>query len=70
LFLYTDGLSEACHHEDEYGLDRLTALMRQHGRLCPTELLSVCLNDLAEFTGTTPRTDDLTLLALQRTADA
>ena len=70
LFLYTDGLSEARQQDDEYGVDRLTELMRKHGRLCPTELISVCLNDLAEFTGTTPRSDDLTLLALQRTAAA
>ena len=70
LFLYTDGLSEARNHEDEYGVDRLTELMRKHGRLCPTELVSVCLNDLAAFTGTTPRSDDLTLLALQRTGTA
>jgi sigma-B regulation protein RsbU (phosphoserine phosphatase) len=70
LFLYTDGLSESRNHEDEYGVDRLTELMKKHGRLCPTELVSLCLNDLAAFTGTTPRSDDLTLLALQRTATA
>jgi len=70
LFLYTDGLSEARNHEDEYGVDRLTQLMGKHRRLPPTELVSVCLNDLARFTGTTPRSDDLTLLALQRTATA
>jgi len=70
LFLYTDGLSESRNHEDEYGVDRLTELMKKHGRLCPTELVSVCLNDLAAFTGTTPRSDDLTLLALQHTGTA
>lgn len=70
LFLYTDGLSEARRHDDEYGVDRLTELVRKHGRLCPTELVSVCLNDLVEFTGTTPRSDDLTLLALQHTGTA
>jgi serine phosphatase RsbU (regulator of sigma subunit) len=48
----------------------VTELMKKHGRLCPTEFVSVCLNDLAAFTGTTPRSDDLTLLALQRTAAA
>jgi sigma-B regulation protein RsbU (phosphoserine phosphatase) len=70
LFLYTDGLSEARNHEDEYGVDRLTELMGKHRRLPPSQLVSVCLNDLAEFTGTTPRSDDLTLMALQRTAAA
>lgn len=70
LFLYTDGLSEARNQDDEYGVDRLTALMKKHRGLCPTELVSACLDDLAAFTGTTPRTDDLTLLALQRTGTA
>ncbi len=70
LFLYTDGLSEACCQEDEYGVDRLAELMGKHRPLSPTELVSVCLNDLAGFTGTTPRSDDLTLLALQRTGAA
>ena len=70
LFLYTDGLSEARREDDEYGVDRLTELMGKHRHLCPKELVSICLNDLAEFTGATPRSDDLTLLALQRTAAA
>jgi sigma-B regulation protein RsbU (phosphoserine phosphatase) len=70
IFLYTDGLSEACCQDDEYGVDRLTALMGKHRSLSPTELVSVCLKDLAEFTGATPRTDDLTLLALQHTGAA
>ncbi len=70
LFLYTDGLSEASCQEDEYGVDRLAELMGKHRRLTPTELVSVCLKDLAVFTGTTPRSDDLTLLALQRTGTA
>ena len=70
LFLYTDGLSEARRHDDEYGVDRLTELMKKHRRLSPTELVSACLDDLAAFTGTTPRNDDLTLLALQHTGTA
>lgn len=70
LFLYTDGLSEARNHEDEYGVDRLTELMGKHRHLPPPELVSVCLSDLSAFTGKTPRTDDLTILALQRTATA
>ena len=64
------GLSEARREDDEYGVDRLTELMGKHRHLCPKELVSICLNDLAEFTGATPRSDDLTLLALQRTATA
>jgi phosphoserine phosphatase RsbU/P len=70
LFLYTDGLSEARCEDDEYGVDRLTELMGKHRHLPPTALVSVCLNDLAQFTRATPRSDDLTLLAVQRIAVA
>ena len=70
LLLYTDGLSEARNQDDEYGVDRLTELMKKHRHLCPAELVSACLDDLATFTGTTPRIDDLTVLALQHTGTA
>lgn len=70
LFLYTDGLSEARNQDDEYGVDRVAELMKRHRHLCPTELVSACLDDLAAFTGRTARTDDLTVLALQRIGTA
>lgn len=67
LFLYTDGLSEASRHDDEYGIDRLTHLMRQRAAHPPAELISACLNDLNAFLGSSPYVDDLTLLAIRRT---
>jgi phosphoserine phosphatase RsbU/P len=68
LFLYTDGLSEAQNAEDEYGVERVTQLVRQQAGRRPTELIAACLHDLNSFAGFSPRSDDLTLLAIQRAA--
>jgi len=68
LFLYTDGLSEAGNDksEDEYGVDRVTRLVRQQAAHPPAELISACLDDLRTFVAGAPRLDDLTLLAIKR----
>jgi len=68
LFLYTDGLSEAGNGkgEDEYGVDRVTHLVRQQAARPPAELIAACLDDLRTFVAGAPRLDDLTLLAIKR----
>ena len=68
LFLYTDGLSEARSDHDEYGVDRVTRLVRQHGGRKPAELIASCLEDLRGFVQDAPPHDDLTLLAMRRLA--
>jgi sigma-B regulation protein RsbU (phosphoserine phosphatase) len=65
LFLYTDGLSEARRADDEYGVDRVTHLVRQQAARRPAELIAACLDDLRTFADGLPF-DDLTLLAVQR----
>jgi len=66
LFLYTDGLSEASNESDEYGLDRVIALVRQHSARQPAEMIAACLDDVRAFTNGTPGFDDMTVLALRR----
>lgn len=66
LFLYTDGLSEARRAEDEYGVERVTHLVRQQATRTPAEVITTCLDDLRAFSDA-PAFDDLTLLAIQRT---
>jgi sigma-B regulation protein RsbU (phosphoserine phosphatase) len=68
LFLYTDGLSEARNAEDEYGVERVTHLVRQQAARPPAELVSACLNDLRAFEAGARRLDDLTMLAIRRAA--
>jgi sigma-B regulation protein RsbU (phosphoserine phosphatase) len=65
LFLYTDGLSEARCADDEYGVDRVTHLVRQQAAKRPGELIAACLDDLRAFSDGPPL-DDLALLAIQR----
>lgn len=66
LFLYTDGLSEARHGDDEYGVERVAHLLRRQASRCPAEVITTCLDDLRSFIDG-PALDDLTLLAIQRT---
>ena len=68
LFLYTDGLSEARHADEEYGVDRVTHLVRQHSARPPSELVAACLDDLRRFTKGGPAMDDLSLLAIRRSS--
>jgi sigma-B regulation protein RsbU (phosphoserine phosphatase) len=68
MFLYTDGLSEARRDQDEYGVERVAHLVRQAARR-PAEMIAACLDDLRAFVDG-PALDDLTLLAIQRTAPA
>ena len=66
LFLYTDGLSEARHEDDEFGVERVLTLVRQQAARPPRELIAACLEALRSFTNGGPRLDDLTLLAIRR----
>ena len=70
LLLYTDGLSEAQNPvAGEYGLERLAALATFHRLDAPNALVGACLDDLAQFLGGAPRTDDLAILAIRRRHD-
>jgi len=66
MFLYTDGLSEASNAKDEYGVERVTHLVRQQCVRPPAELIAACLEDLRSFEKGGARFDDLTLLAIRR----
>ena len=67
LFLYTDGFSEARCADEEYGVDRITGVLRQHEGKRPSEVIANCLRDMQAFIDSPPF-DDITLLAIQRTA--
>ncbi len=67
LLLYTDGLSESLDRDgNEYGAQRLSALLREHCERLPGPLVHACLQDLAAFTAGSPRADDLTVMAIRR----
>lgn len=67
LFLYTDGFSEASCADEEYGVERIANLLRQHEGRPPDEVIAACLSDLHSFVDS-PLFDDVSLLAIQRMA--
>lgn len=68
LFLYTDGLTEVFNSAgDEYGMRRAEALAARHGGGHPEAMLKACLGEIGTFGAGVKRTDDLTMLVLQRT---
>jgi len=69
IFLYTDGLLEARRGDDEYGVERVTQLLRQKAAAHPAQAIKACLDDLNSFVDG-QALDDLTLLAIQRTGRA
>ena len=66
LLFYTDGLTEAFNGREEYGVGRAAAALRRARNLSPREILEYCRRDLESFVGSTPRGDDLTMVAVRR----
>jgi sigma-B regulation protein RsbU (phosphoserine phosphatase) len=69
ILLYTDGLSEARNNSGQmYGTERLRALIRRQQENHPKDLIKACLKDLAAFQTGVPAADDLTIMAVSRSA--
>jgi sigma-B regulation protein RsbU (phosphoserine phosphatase) len=67
LVLYTDGLTESFNRDGEqYGLVRFCRLLEQLPAAYPEEIVPAALTDVARFRSNSPRTDDLTVLAIGR----
>ena len=64
LLLYTDGLTEVFQGDDEFGEDRLMALLAHRPG---EEFLEYVWKTLARFAGNARQTDDMTALHLRRT---
>ena len=69
ILLYTDGLSEARDNSGQmYGSERLVNLARELRGSRPQELIKACLQDLDAFRKNVPAGDDLTVMAVSRSA--
>ncbi|MFQ5662949.1 MAG: SpoIIE family protein phosphatase [Terriglobia bacterium] len=65
LVLFTDGINEAVDPQDEeFGLERLRAVVARHATAGVEELQAAILNAVGEYTRGAPQADDLTLLIL------
>jgi sigma-B regulation protein RsbU (phosphoserine phosphatase) len=68
LLVFTDGLSEAWGpNEEEFGEDRMGALIRDNASLPARELEQKIQNEVETFTNGARATDDRTLIIVKRT---
>ena len=67
LFLYTDGVTEAKNAQDEeFGVERLTRLLRDIHQLPPDDLLNIIFEEANRFSsGDLLQQDDTTMLVLK-----
>ncbi len=66
LFLYTDGLTEACNEENVlFGTDRIIQALNQKGSGSVKEMVEHVQAEAMAFAGKTPQADDMTMLCLQ-----
>jgi phosphoserine phosphatase RsbU/P len=66
LIIFTDGLVEATNQfGEEYGEERLQALLQAAAGLTPEALLQRTIADVDRFVGTTPQHDDITCMLIK-----
>jgi sigma-B regulation protein RsbU (phosphoserine phosphatase) len=71
LLLYSDGITEAIDlFRAEFGDERLRASWVEHAGEEPGRYLARLMQDVAEFRGAEPQSDDMTAVAVGRPAGA
>jgi phosphoserine phosphatase RsbU/P len=69
--LYSDGVTEAQNAaEEEFGNDRLVAVVRQMASEPASRIVSAVLSDIDAFAADAPQHDDITLMILKRARPA
>jgi len=68
LVLFSDGVSEACIEDEDYGYERLAKAVVKSAGLAPGEVVANCVRDLESFLNGAQVYDDQTLMVVQRTA--
>jgi sigma-B regulation protein RsbU (phosphoserine phosphatase) len=67
ILMYTDGLVESLDQSGaQYGADRLCGVAKRGHSLAPRDLITMCVEDLDSFRGGAPRSDDLTIMVIQK----
>jgi phosphoserine phosphatase RsbU/P len=65
LLLYTDGVTEAMDpNETAYSDQRLAPFLASNRRSSPRQIIGDLINDVRQFAGGAPQSDDITLLDL------
>jgi sigma-B regulation protein RsbU (phosphoserine phosphatase) len=66
LLMYTDGVAEAENMQEEvFGVERLGKIVVAQSQGHPQEIIDAILTGLAGFSGTKPRSDDVTMVAIK-----
>jgi len=69
LLLYTDGITESRDkNNQEFGVERLTAIIQKHKKVSAFDLTQTILDELNEFTAKADPADDRTLVVIKRIA--
>jgi serine phosphatase RsbU (regulator of sigma subunit) len=68
LLLFSDGVTEACRPDadQEFGQDRLAALLREHRDRPAADILNAINAEVASYIGDCPAADDITLVVARR----
>ncbi len=65
LFLYTDGIPEAANAEEQlFGMDRTVRSLNKVKYETPEGILNAMRNDVIEFAGDAPQSDDMTMMCV------
>lgn len=66
LLIFSDGLPDATSESNQqYGLERLVALLERNRQATARELINLVADDALDWSGQAPAFDDLTLLAVE-----
>jgi phosphoserine phosphatase RsbU/P len=65
FLLYSDGVEDQLSGDEEYGRERLEKLVLASCNRTPREIVKAIFEDLDTFRGTTPLTDDQTVIAFK-----
>ncbi len=65
LLLYSDGMEDQLAETEDYGRKRLRKLFLASCKMTPRELVKTLFADVDKFRGSTPLTDDQTVVALK-----
>ncbi len=66
LLVFTDGVVEADKYGELYGDDRLEVLVKKMTEFSPEKVIDVVMKDVLDYVMDSPRSDDITMLALKR----
>lgn len=67
MVFYTDGIPEAMNlQKEQYGVNRLIELVKQHRALSPDQIQQQVIQDVRDYIGSQKVFDDITLMVCRR----